>query len=124
VRPPSGSSLDPDSLRFQHEVDELVRRWAAGDEREYWRRWKQLGSWSINRTQGDVVKKSALKKKLMEKTGARCEDCGNPFEAAALQMHRLDVGLAHDPQHNFGYIEENVRLLCAVCHERWEAERR
>ena len=49
------SQLDPQSLRFQQEVDALVRRWAADDEREYWRRWKQLGSWSINKTQGDVV---------------------------------------------------------------------
>ena len=54
------SQLDPQSLRFQQEVDALVRRWAADDEREYWRRWKQLGSWSINKTQGDVVKKGQV----------------------------------------------------------------
>ena len=55
------NALDPESLRFQQEVDALVRRWANGDDYEYWRRWKQLGSWSMNKTQGDVVKKSALK---------------------------------------------------------------
>jgi hypothetical protein len=105
-------------------VDELVRRWAAGDDKEYWRRWKQLGSWSINKTQGDVVKKGALKLELMEKTGRRCEDCKKPFDAAALQMHRLDVRLAHDRSQNFGYVEGNVELLCAGCHERREAARR
>jgi len=101
-----------------------VRRWAGGDEREYWRRWKQLGSWSINKTQGDAVKKAVLKKRLMEKTGGRCEECGRGFEAAALQMHRLDRSLAGDRSRNFGYFEGNVRLTCAGCHDRLEAERR
>ena len=64
--------LDPESLRFQAEVEALVGRWAGGDERERWRRWKQLGSWSISRTQGDVVKKSALKKALVGASGGRC----------------------------------------------------
>jgi hypothetical protein len=119
-----GSQLDPESLRFQQEVDTLVRHWAGDDAREYWRRWKQLGSWSIDKTQGDVVKKGALKLKLMEKTGGRCEDCEKPFDAAALQMHRLDVDLADDRSQNFGYVERNVELLCAGCHERREAARR
>ena len=116
--------LDDASKRFQAEVDSLVRRWAAGDEREYWRRWKQLGSWSINRTQGDVVKKSALKKRLMGKTAGRCEGCGQSFPAAALQMHRRDQTYAHEKARNFGYFEENVELLCAACHELCEAKRR
>jgi hypothetical protein len=94
------------------------------DEREYWRRWKQLGSWSISRTQGDVVKKSALKLRLMEKTRGCCEDCRREFGQAALQMHRLDQSLAHDRAQNYGYTEENVVLLCASCHERRESERR
>ena len=118
------SQLDEESLRFQAEVDALVHRWAAGDEREYWRRWRQLGSWSMNRTQGDVVKKAALKKILMETTGGRCADCEDVYEAAALQMHRLDQSFAHDRSRNFGYFEGNVALLCAPCHERREAERR
>lgn len=116
--------LDDKSRRFQAEVEELVRRWAAGDEKEYWRRWKQLGSWSISRTQGDVIKKSALKRRLMEKTGGRCVDCGQPFAAPALQMHRLDQSIAHDRSRNFGYFEANVVLTCATCHELRESERR
>jgi hypothetical protein len=63
--------LDPDSQQFQSEVEALVRQWAGGDERECWRRWKQLGSWSINRTQGDVVKKAALKKRRLASGRAR-----------------------------------------------------
>lgn len=121
--PPSWE-LDEKSKRFQAEVDALVRRWAGEDEREYWRRWKQLGSWSINRTQGDVVKKSALKKQLMAKTSGRCQACGQAFPAAALQMHRRDQLHAYDKARNFGYFEENVELLCAACHELREAERR
>jgi hypothetical protein len=115
--------LDPESRRFQEEVDAVVRRWAHDDEYEYWRRWKQLGSWSINRTQGDVVKKAALKKKLLGRSSGCCEECGKAFEPAALQMHRKD-GLAHLRDQNFGYTEENVLLLCAGCHERVEAARR
>ncbi len=118
------TALDDDSRRFQREVEEVVRRWADGDEREYWRRWKQLGSWSISRTQDDVVKKAALKSRLMEKTGGRCQECGREFDAAALQMHRLDQRFAHDRSRNFGYVEENVVLTCAGCHERLEAARR
>lgn len=117
-------SLDPESRRFQAEVDALVRRWSYGDQKEYWRRWKQLGSWSISRTQGDVVKKSALKKRLMRRTGGRCQDCRNEFAAAALQMHRLDQRHAHDRARNFGYFEENVALVCAGCHDAREAVRR
>jgi hypothetical protein len=71
-------------------------------------------------SQGDVVKKAALKKLLMAKTAGRCQDCGKPFEAAALQMHRLDPSLAYDRTKNFGYFEENVVLVCAGCHDRRE----
>ena len=121
---PRGYELDPESRRFQHEVDAVVRRLAHGDEYEYWRRWKQLGSWSINRTQGDVIKKAALKRKLLERSGGCCERCRRQFESAALQMHRKDVSLAHRRDENFGYVEANVLLLCAGCHERVEAARR
>jgi hypothetical protein len=124
VSDPSAHEFDDESRLFQAAVDALVREWAGGDEREYWRRWKQLGNWSMNRTQGDVIKKAALKSRLMEKTGGRCEACRGEFPAAALQMHRLDQSLAHDRGHNFGYTENNVRLLCAACHEQEEAARR
>ena len=116
--------LDEQSKRFQKEVDDLVRRWATGDEGEYLRRWKQLGNWSMNRTQGDVVKKAALKDRLMEQTGGRCTDCQQPFPAAMLQMHRCDPRYHLDRTVNFGYFPENVVLLCAHCHEVREAVRR
>jgi hypothetical protein len=121
---PRGHELDPESRRFQQEVDDLVKRWANGDEYEYWRRWRQLGSWSISRTQGDVVKKAALKKRLLERSDGCCEECGREFDPAALQLHRDDVSLAHRRDQNYGYTEANVRLLCAGCHERVEAARR
>lgn len=110
-------ALDPDSQQFREEVDGVVRRW-AGDEREYWRRWKQLGTWSMDKTQGDVVKKSALKELLMKRSGGRCEDCEKEYPREALQMHRLDRELAHDRARNFGYVDGNVVLLCATCHSR------
>jgi hypothetical protein len=53
----------------------------------------------------------------MAKTGGRCEDCGNAFGAAALHMHRIDTSFAYDRSRNFGYIEENVALVCAPCHD-------
>src|SRR5436305_146290 len=115
------TQLDPDTLAFQAEVEALVERWAAGDKYEYWRRWKQLGSWSMNKTQGDVMKKAALKKRLLARSGGRCEDCGGEFAAPGLQMHRLDQTFAHVKASNFGYVEENVVLVCAGCHELREA---
>jgi len=119
----AAQGLDPESLRFQAEVEALVGRWAGGDERERWRRWKQLGSWSISRTQGDVVKKWALKKALVGASGGRCMDCGQPFATPALQMHRLDRRHAHDRARNFGYFVENVVLVCAGCHQVREDRR-
>ena len=116
--------LDDESKRFQDEVEDLVRRWAGDDERQYWRRWKQLGSWSIGRTEGDAVKKDALKKRLMSRTGGRCQDCGRAFPPAELQMHRLDKAYAHERAQNFGYFDENVVLLCASCHHAREAGER
>jgi len=117
--------LDPESRRFQQEADDLVRRWAGDDEYQYWHRWRQLGNWSMNRTQGDAVRKSALKRQLMATTGGRCMGtCGRVYDAPQLAMHRLDVGLAHSKAANFGYVEENVKLLCASCHDAREAERR
>jgi HNH endonuclease len=60
----------------------------------------------------------------MAKTSGRCEECGNEFAAAALQMHRRDQAHAHEKAKNFGYFEENVELLCTGCHENREAARR
>ncbi len=116
----SQSQLDPDSQRLQDEVDQLVRRSAKGDDREYVGRWKQILSWAYNRTQGDPIKKKKLKIRLLEERGTRCEDCGREREPPELQMHRLDSTLALDRSRNFGYIEENVKLLCVVCHRRRE----
>jgi hypothetical protein len=70
----------------------------------------------MDKTQGDVVKKSALKKRLMQTTGGRCQKCGAELPAAALQMHRLDPELAYRADLNFGYVESNIQLLCASCH--------
>jgi len=117
----SAQTLDPDSRRFQAEVEALVNRWASGSEFERWRRWKQLGTWSMDRTQGDVVKKSTLKKQLMQASGGHCVDCGRGFPTAALQMHRLDRRHAHVKARNFGYFAENVALVCAGCHQAREA---
>ena len=111
-------TLDPESKAFRDEIDRVVRKWAVEDEREYWRRWKQLGTWSMDKTQGDVVTKSALKKRLNERTGGECEDCGREIPREALQMHRLDPALAHDKSRDFGYVDDNVVLLCASCHAR------
>ena len=116
--------LDDESKRFQAEVDALVRKWSGDDDTEYLRRWRQLGSWSINRTQGDVWKKDALKKLLMERTGGTCADCGQQFPKAALQMHRQDPSFISDRSRNFGYFEGNVILLCAHCHAAQEEMRR
>ena len=117
-------TVDPDSQRFQAEIDAVVRRWTEGDDREYLRRWKQLGNWSLNKTQGDVVKKAALKKALFARSKGRCEDCDGEFAPAALHMHRLDTSHSQDRSRNFGYFDGNIALLCAGCHERREASLR
>jgi 5-methylcytosine-specific restriction endonuclease McrA len=112
--------LDADSQRLQDEIDQLVRGLAKEDDREYVRRWRQIHSWAYNRTQGDIKKKKTLKKRLLKERGNRCEDCGRAREAPELQMHRLDSTLAYDRSRNLGYVEENVVLLCVVCHRRRE----
>jgi len=105
------------------EIETVVRRWSGDDDFEYWRRWKQLGTWAMDRTQGDVSKKDGLKKRLFEETGGRCRDCGADFPRSALQMHRLDQQLAHQRDLNFGYVRENVVLVCAQCHQHREVAR-
>lgn len=65
----SQSQLDPDSQRLQDEVDQLVRRLAKGDDREYVGRWKQILSWAYNRTQGDPIKKKKLKIRIARREG-------------------------------------------------------
>ena len=115
--------LSEEDLRFRDAVEELVRSWAGGDDREYVRLWKRLGSWSMGRTEGDVIKKAALKKRLFEATGGSCQDCGRGFAAEELQMHRLDTSLRFDRASNFGYVESNIALVCAVCHRKREETR-
>jgi hypothetical protein len=118
-----GNTLVDDRLRFQAEVDALVRRWANGDEREHWRRWRQLGNFRSTELRATSSRRRHSRSGSWEYRG-RCADCGNTFEEAALQMHRLDQSHAHDRTLNFGYTEVNVVLLCAGCHERREAVRR
>ena len=120
----SPSQLDPESQRFQDEIDAVVRRWADGDDTEYRRRWRQLGNWSINRTQGDPIKKDRLKKQLFEEKEGLCEVCGDRFERGALTMHRVDTSWNLDKSKNFGYLRENVQLVCNICHQAEERERR
>lgn len=120
----SPSQLDQESQQFQDEIDAVVRRWAVGDDREYRRRWRQLGNWSMNRTQGDPIKKERLKRQLFEETGGLCEVCGNTFERGALTMHRIDTSLNLDKSKNFGYVRENIQLVCNICHQAEERARR
>ena len=120
----SPSQLDPESQRFQDEIDAVVRRWADGDDTEYRRRWRQLGNWSMNRTQGDPIKKDRLKKQLFEEKDGLCEVCGDRFERGALTMHRVDTRWNLDKSKNFGYFRENVQLVCNICHQVEERERR
>jgi hypothetical protein len=120
----SPSQLDPDSQRFQDEIDAIVRRWADGNDIEYRRRWRQLGNWSLNRTQGDPIKKERLKKQLFEEKQGRCEVCGDAFERGALTMHRVDTRFNLDKTNNFGYFAANVQLICNICHQEEERSRR
>lgn len=112
------------SRRFRDEVDAIVARYADGDPQKYARRWKQLSTWGMDRAQGDPVKKSRLKKRLLARSGGRCEDCGREFTATELQMHRLDTTHAFDKSKDLGYFDDNIALLCASCHGKREDGRR
>lgn len=116
--------LDDRSREFRDEVDAVVRRYAGDDLQEYARRWKQLQTWGMDRSQGDPVYKSRLKKRLLVRSGGRCEDCGREFTPTELQMHRLDTTHAFDKAKHFGYFDENIALLCASCHDKREDDRR
>lgn len=116
--------LDDRSRAFRGEVDAIVVKYADGDPQESARRWKQLQTWGMDRSQGDPVYKARLKKRLLVRSGGRCEDCGREFTATELQMHRVDTTHAFDKAKHFGYFEENIALLCASCHDKREDERR
>lgn len=116
------SQLDPESFQLQTRIDRAIRDIAV-DDKDYVRRWRQVLSWAYNRTQGDPDKKKKLKKRLMIERGSKCEACGRPRELPELQMHRIDQSLANDRSQNFGYVAENVRLLCVICHREEEARR-
>ena len=113
----AGNRLDAKSAAFRDAVEAVVREFSDGDTEEYFRRWRQLHNWGMDRAHGDVNKKNKLKDLLMKKTGGRCQDCDKPFQRSELQMHRLDQKFALDPTTNFGYFEENVALLCRPCHD-------
>jgi 5-methylcytosine-specific restriction endonuclease McrA len=119
-----GYTLDEASKAFQDEIEAIVRKWANGEDTEYVRRWRQLYSWGMSRSQGDVIKKSALKKKLMRQTNGKCMDCGLEFGVESLQMHRIDQRFALDRSKNMGYFDENVALVCAPCHAKRESYKR
>jgi hypothetical protein len=110
--------------QFRDDVDAIVRKFAGDDPREYARRWKQLSTWGMDRSQGDPVKKGRLKKRPLARSGGRCEDCGHEFTATELQMHRFDTSHAFDKSNDFGYFDHNIALLCASCHDRREDQRR
>ena len=116
--------MDDASERFRAEIEEVVRRHSADDSGLYFQRWKQLKKWGSRRTEGSPTKKSRLKKRLMKESGGRCMDCGREFHKTELEMHRVDTGFACDKTENFGYFEDNVVLLCPVCHDRREDVRR
>lgn len=116
--------LDETSRQFREDVDAIVSRYAEGDPHEYARRWKQLSTWGMDRSQGDPVYKSRLKKRLLVRAGNRCEDCGREFTPTELQMHRLDTTHAFDKAKHFGYFDDNIALLCASCHDKREDVRR
>jgi 5-methylcytosine-specific restriction endonuclease McrA len=75
---------------------------------------------AYNRTEGDPVKKSRLKKKLYEENEGRCQRCGSSFEPGALTMHRVDTSFNWDKSKGFGYSHGNVRLFCNICHQTVE----
>jgi 5-methylcytosine-specific restriction endonuclease McrA len=77
---------------------------------------KQVESFAIDRANGDIWKKDALKKQLMADTGGHCMHCGRAFKATSLHLHRVDPKYRLDESKHCGYFRENVRLLCADCH--------
>jgi hypothetical protein len=116
--------LDDRSRAFRDEVDAIVTKYADGDPQQYARRWKQLQTWGMDRSQGDPVYKARLKKRLLARAGGHCEDCLREFTPTELQMHRLDTAHAFDKAKHFGYFDDNIALLCASCHDNREDERR
>lgn len=109
--------LDALSAAFRDDVEAVVLKYSGGDKKEYYRRWRQLHTWGMDRAHGDINKKDKLKTVLLIKTGSKCEDCGTSFQRSELQMHRIDPQYEFDDERNFGYFEENVALLCRPCHD-------
>lgn len=113
----AGKKLDVTSAAFRDAVEAVVLKFSGGDKTEYYRRWRQLHNWGMDRAHGDVNKKTKLKTLLIQRTGSTCQDCGSTFQRSELQMHRLDPQSELDDANNFGYFDGNVALLCRPCHD-------
>jgi 5-methylcytosine-specific restriction endonuclease McrA len=112
----AGKRLDAKSAAFRDAVEAIVREYSDGDTEEYFRRWRQLHNWGMDRAHGDVNKKTKLKALLMKKTEGKCQECGKKCQGSELDMHRIDPQYAFNKGANFGYFEENIVLLCRPCH--------
>lgn len=108
---------DPDRTRMLTEIEAVIHKYAATAVGGYLQRMKQVETFAIDRANGDVARRSALKKQLLLETGGRCMHCHHEFRAASLHLHRVDPRFRFDETKNCGYFRENVELLCADCHQ-------
>lgn len=112
----------PDDQRFRQEIDAVIGRFSGGNAEEQARRWQQLAGWARN--QGNPRWKRTLKRRLLKERGASCADCHRECAPAELQMHRENDAYALDRKRKFGYLEDNITLLCISCHQLREGAKR
>ena len=55
-----------------------------------------------------------LRRRLVKKRGAKCEECGLPFEESVLTVHHIIPRLIRP---DLKSVDENAVLLCEACHK-------
>lgn len=97
---------------FLAEVDELLRKWARGDDETYWYLSWRLELAAIGR---NLVDQSKVRRQLFDEQKGMCPECSQPLDSPkGHDVHKRERMFA---KHQ-GYVGGNVVLLHRPCHEQ------
>lgn len=107
----------PERLRalekpFLADVEEILKKWSAGDEEALWYLSWRLELAAIDR---NLVDQNRVRRELFEEQNGLCPECVQPLDSP--KGHDVHKRLRMFARHQ-GYIPGNVVLLHRACHER------
>lgn len=97
---------------FLTEVEEILRKWSAGDEEAYWYLAWRLELAAIGR---NLVDQTKVRRQLFAEQKGTCPECGEALGSP--KGHDVHKRLRMFARHQ-GYVSGNVVLLHRACHER------